>query len=257
MTNIPRAWRRTLPLASALRRPTIWEKSHYQYRNPGGRYSCPASQMLPVSPRWVESRGRGRQRSSVSSAPPEPLLSQRKMLGLSGHQAVRGEDILLRAATGDDLTDFLTTVDGTEDDDCLESAGGIAEPTCFFIDWCQAADSEVIGEPGCRLWCGEVVSRSGGGVADPSYVHEQAAGAGAFSKALQMAKHDVLEAPVVPYACARSYAPGLRRIGGSTVSGPRRLGHGACRSRLFCRPTRLRPLSRSNRSVRRAGSTAC
>ena len=125
---------------------------------------------------------------------------------------VQGEDIWVRAATGNEVTTLLTT-GLAEQDDGLEWPGDPAAATGFAIEWCETADSEVMSEPGCGLWCGEVLLGSGEGVAGPFYVHEQAAQAWAFSTALGMAEGDVLEAQVVPYTCARSFAPGLLRSG--------------------------------------------
>ena len=124
---------------------------------------------------------------------------------------VQDDEILIRAATGEEVTELLT-VGGCEDDG-LDWPGDPAVPTGYVIEWCETADCDVVSEPGCRLWSGEVILRSGKGIAGPFYVFEQAACAWAFSTALGLPEEEVFEAQVVPYACALSRAPALLRGG--------------------------------------------
>ena len=125
---------------------------------------------------------------------------------------VQRKDIWIRAVTGDEVADLLTT-GVVEPGDSLEWPGDPAAATSFAIEWCETADSEVMSEQSCGLWCGEVLLRSGDGVAGPFYAHEEAAQAWAFSTAIGMADGDVLDVQIVPYTCARSFGPGLLRGG--------------------------------------------
>jgi len=118
---------------------------------------------------------------------------------------VRGEEILVRAATGGEL---LTQGD-LVDPERIDWPGDPASPTGHEIVWQEAQSDEPRVEDGCRLWAGEVILSARDGLAGPFYVHELAARAWAFSTALGLPERDVLEAQVVPYACAGSSAPAL------------------------------------------------
>jgi hypothetical protein len=87
------------------------------------------------------------------------------------------------------------------------------------VEWqCNSNDVPNF-EDGCRLWAGEVLLSSGQGLAGPFYVHELAAGAWAFSEALKLPESEVFEVQVVPYVCARSFAPSLLRGGEDAYRG--------------------------------------
>src|SRR5271166_6384234 len=97
---------------------------------------------------------------------------------------MRDGDLWVRAATGEEVTELLTS-GGYEDDD-LDWPGDPADATGHVITWQEHSGGEVCMEPGCRVWSGEVILQSGKGVTGPFYVHE---------------------------AAARSAAPGLLRLG--------------------------------------------
>lgn len=132
----------------------------------------------------------------MTSVFPEPLTVE-----------IRGDDLWVRAATGDEVTEMLTN--GGSEDDGLDWPGDPADVTGHEFTWRECVDSPVHLEPTYRVWSGEVLLESGGGVTSPFYVHEQAARAWAFSTAIGMRPAEVFEAQVVPYAVARSFAPGL------------------------------------------------
>lgn len=123
-----------------------------------------------------------------------------------------GEEILIRAATGDEVSEFLTS-GAVEDEENRDWPGDPAESTGHRIEWQEAANGEPAIEEACRLSSGEILFPSGRGVAGPFYVHEQAARGGAFSEALRLPGSEVFKAQVVPYACAKGFAPALLRGG--------------------------------------------
>ena len=118
------------------------------------------------------------------------------------------EVVRVRAATGEEMTEFLTAGD-IPNDDGVEWSGDPAMPAGREIDWQETEDHEVETERACYLWSGEVILKSGRGESGPFFVHEQAARAWALATALSMPERDVLEMQVVPYACVRRFAPGL------------------------------------------------
>jgi hypothetical protein len=112
--------------------------------------------------------------------------------------AEHGLHVLVRAATGDEAA-YLLCPDDEQDEDCPESAGR-------DITWQQAEDSEDTTEPAVVLWSGEVLLKTGMGVAGPFYTHQSAAAAWAFSTALGMAPAEVFGAQLVRWLCAESKA---------------------------------------------------
>jgi hypothetical protein len=123
-----------------------------------------------------------------------------------------GDEVRVRAATGDELTAFLTVGDASNPDD-FEWPGDPALPAGREIEWQEKQDSKVELDRACHLWCGEVILNSGSGTSGPFYVHQQAARSWAFSTALTVPEHGICEFQVVPYACARRFAPDLIRAG--------------------------------------------
>ena len=119
--------------------------------------------------------------------------------------AEHGLHVLVRAATGDEAA-YLLSPDDEEDGDCPESAGR-------DITWQQAEDSEDVTERAVVLWSGEVLLKSGKGLAGPFYTHQSAAAAWAFSTALGMPRAEVFGAQLVRWLCAKSKA-GLLLAGG-------------------------------------------
>ncbi len=117
-------------------------------------------------------------------------------------------EVRLRAATGDEVTELLTT-------------GGFL-PLGREVEWQIDESDPPTREDSCRLWAGEVLLCSGQGLAGPFYIHEIAARAWAFSEALKQARGDVFEIQIVPYACARSFASALLQEGEVAYRGFRR-----------------------------------
>ena len=112
--------------------------------------------------------------------------------------AEHGLHVLVRAATGDEAA-YLLCPDDEQDAGCPESAGR-------DITWQQAEGSEETTEPAVVLWSGEVLLKTGMGVAGPFYTHQSAAAAWAFSTALGMAPAEVFGAQLVRWLCSESKA---------------------------------------------------
>jgi len=85
------------------------------------------------------------------------------------------------------------------DEDRPESAGR-------DITWQQAEDSEEVTERAVVLWSGEVLLKSGKGLAGPFYTHQSAAAAWTFSTGLSMPRAEVFGAQLVRWLCAKSKA---------------------------------------------------
>jgi len=151
----------------------------------------------------IEAAGFGPELPSVlvSSAYPFPLTCQ----------ALRGE-LFVRAATGEEVTDALTTGPDEEGDD-LEWPGDPPRFMAIDMTWQERPDSDFEEDRAVELWTGEVLLRSGQGVAGPFYVHQMAATAWTASTALGLPEGEVFECQVVPYLCARRFAPALLRGG--------------------------------------------
>jgi hypothetical protein len=146
-----------------------------------------------------------------------PLLESPTVVVTDGYPFPLAAEIVkdgvwVRAATGEEVTSFLTT-GGIPDADGLLWPGDPAMPTGHEIEWQEKRDSEVQFARGCHLWSGEVILKSGRGCFSPFYVHEEAARSWALAMALLMEETDVLELQIVPYACARRFAPDLINIG--------------------------------------------
>jgi len=110
--------------------------------------------------------------------------------------------VLIRAATGDETLDLLSTADDTNPDSTRET-----------ITWQEGQDGAPVTEPAVFLWSGEVLLNSGHGEAGPFYTLRMAAYAWAFSTALKTPTGDVCSAQVVTYLCARSTAGQLMEGG--------------------------------------------
>jgi hypothetical protein len=133
----------------------------------------------------------------VTDAYPFPLAAE-----------IVGEWVRVRAATGEEMTAFLTVGDLPSGDD-FEWPGDPALPAEREIEWQEKQDSEGQLDRACHLWSGEVILNSGRGTSGPFYVHERAARAWAFATALAMPDRDMCQLQVVPYACIRRFAPNL------------------------------------------------
>ena len=123
--------------------------------------------------------------------------------------AKHGLHVLVRAATGDEATYPLCAAD--------EEDGGHPETTGRDITWQQVQDSEDLTEPAVVLWSGEVLLKTGRGVAGPFYTHQLAAAAWAFSTALGMQREEVFSAQLVRWLCAKSRAALLIENGDSEL----------------------------------------
>jgi hypothetical protein len=123
-----------------------------------------------------------------------------------------GDEVQVRAATGDELTAFLTVGDAPNPDD-FEWPGDPALPAGREIAWQEKQDSEIELDRACHLWCGEVILNSGSGTSGPFYMHEQAARSWAFSTALTLPEQNIWELQVGAYDCVRRFAPNLISLG--------------------------------------------
>jgi hypothetical protein len=85
-----------------------------------------------------------------------------------------GDEVHVRAATGDELTAFLTVGDAPNPDD-FEWPGDPALPAGREIAWQEKQDSEIELDRACYLWSGEVILNSGSGTSGPFYVHASSA----------------------------------------------------------------------------------
>jgi hypothetical protein len=137
----------------------------------------------------------------VTDAYPFPLAAE-----------IVGDEVCVRAATGEEMTAFLTVGDVPNPDD-FEWPGDPALPAGREIEWQDTQNGEVQVDPACLLWSGEVILNSGSGTSGPFYVHEQAARAWAFSTALTMPEHGLCGLQVVPFACVRRFTPALIKAG--------------------------------------------
>jgi len=109
-----------------------------------------------------------------------------------------GLHVLVRPATGDEAA-YLLSPDDEQAGNCPESAGR-------DVTWQRTEDSEDVTEPAVILWSGEVLLKSGKGLAGPFYTHQSAAAAWAFSTALGMSRAEVFAAQLVRWLCAKSKA---------------------------------------------------
>jgi hypothetical protein len=123
-----------------------------------------------------------------------------------------GDEVRVRAATGEEMTAFLT-VGGVPNPDDFEWPGDPALPAGREIEWQETLDGDVRLDPACHLWSGEVILNSGHGTSSPFFVHERAAHAWVFSATLTIPERDICQLQVVPYACVRRFAPDLINLG--------------------------------------------
>ena len=140
-------------------------------------------------------------------------------------------ELRLRAATGDEVTELLTT-GGFPPEPGAKWPGDPALALGREVEWQIDESDPPTREDSCRLWAGEVLLCSGQGLAGPFYIHEMAARAWAFSEALKQVREEVFEIQVVPYACARCFAPALLREGEVAYRG-------------FCRRYAISPIQAS------------
>ena len=129
-------------------------------------------------------------------------------------------ELFVRAATGEEVTDTLATGD-FEPGDSLNWPGDVPQRLGRDLSWRERPGDPIEEDPAVRLWAGEIILRTGQGIAGPFFIHQLAATAWVFSNALWQAEEDVFESQVVLYACIRQFAPGLL-LGGDKEA--RRLG---------------------------------
>ena len=120
--------------------------------------------------------------------------------------------LFVRAATGAEVTDTLST-GACEPGDGLDWPGDVPQRLGRDLSWRERSGDPIGDGPAVRLWAGEVLLRSGLGLAGPFFIHQLAATAWAVSTALGQAEDDVFESQVTPYACVRQFAAGLLRGG--------------------------------------------
>jgi len=93
---------------------------------------------------------------------------------LESPTVIVGDAVHVRAATGDELTAFLTVGDAPNPDD-FEWPGDPALQAGREIAWQEKQDSEIELDRACYLWSGEVILNSGSGTSGPFYVHASSA----------------------------------------------------------------------------------
>jgi hypothetical protein len=145
--------------------------------------------------------------SRLEQGAAEPLLNVVTVFMTSNYDTVlaaeisddakHGPHVLVRAATGDEAAYPLSSDD--EEGELTANAGG-------DITWQETKDSAEMTEPAVVLWSGEVLLKTGKGVAGPFYTHKSAATAWAFSTAVGMPPDEVFGAQLVRWLCARSKA---------------------------------------------------
>ena len=119
--------------------------------------------------------------------------------------------IFIRAATGAEVIDALTT--GGAEAEQQSWPGDAPTPVGGIVRWQQYQGDMPHDEQAVLLWEAEVLFKDGHGQAGSFFVHETAAAAEAFSSALAQPAGYVFECQIVPYACARQFAPSLLQQG--------------------------------------------
>jgi hypothetical protein len=142
-----------------------------------------------------------------------PLFESPTVVGTNAYSfplaaEITDDGVLVRAATGEEVTAFLTLGIAAHRDDFVWP-GDPAMPTGREIEWQERQDGEVHIERACHLWSNEVILKSGHSSSGPFYVHEEAARAWALATALSYPEENLFIMQVVPYACVRRFAPGL------------------------------------------------
>jgi hypothetical protein len=137
---------------------------------------------------------------------PTVLITDAYSFALAAEMVSGG--VRVRAATGDELTAFLTRGD-VPNPDHFAWPGDPGLPAGREIDWQEHEDSDLETSRACCLWSGEVTLVSGRGMSGPFYVHEEAGRASSLAMALSLPEAEIFELQVVRYACVRRFAPGL------------------------------------------------
>ena len=120
-------------------------------------------------------------------------------------------DVFVRAATGAEVVDALTTGD-TE----AEKSSWPGDPPTLLdgvVRWQHHPGEAPVEEQAVLVWEAEVLFKDGRGQGGAFFTQETAAAAEAFSSALAQPAGAVFECQIVPYACARGLAPSLLREG--------------------------------------------
>lgn len=119
--------------------------------------------------------------------------------------------VFVRAATGAEVVDALAT-----DDTEAEKNSWPGDPPTLLegvVRWQHHPGDPPIEEQAVLVWEAEVLFKDGHGQGGAFFAQETAAAAEAFSSALAQPGRDVFECQIVPYACARQFAPLLLRQG--------------------------------------------
>lgn len=119
--------------------------------------------------------------------------------------------VFVRAATGAEVVDALAT-----DDTEAEKNSWPGDPPTLLegvVRWQHHPGEPPIEEQAVLVWEAEVLFKDGHGQGGAFFAQEAAAAAEAFSSALDQPARDVFECQIVPYACARQFAPLLLRQG--------------------------------------------
>ena len=114
-------------------------------------------------------------------------------------------------ATGAEVVDALAT-----DDTEAEKNSWPGDPPTLLegvVRWQHHPGEPPIEEQAVLVWEAEVLFKDGHGQGGAFFAQEAAAAAEAFSSALAQPARDVFECQIVPYACARQFAPLLLRQG--------------------------------------------
>ena len=119
--------------------------------------------------------------------------------------------VFVRAATGAEVVDALAT-----DDTEAEKNSWPGDPPTLLegvVRWQHHPGDPPIEEQAVLVWEAEVLFKDGHGQGGAFFAQETAAAAEAFSSALAQPGRDVFGCQIVPYACARQFAPLLLRQG--------------------------------------------
>ena len=119
--------------------------------------------------------------------------------------------VFVRAATGAEVVDALAT-----DDTEAEKNSWPGDPPTLLegvVRWQHHPGEPPIEEQAVLVWEAEVLFKDGHGQGGAFFAQEAAAAAEAFSSALAQPARDVFECQIVPYACARQFAPLVLRQG--------------------------------------------
>ena len=148
--------------------------------------------------------------STVVGPTPHVLFTSSYHVPLTVDTAADG-GTFIRAATGAEVMDALTTGDAEVEQQAWSGDG----PTLVhrIVRWQQHQGDMPHEEKAVLVWEAEVLFRDGHGQGCSFFAHQTAAAAEAFSSVLAQPTGQVFECQIVPYACARQFAPLLLQQG--------------------------------------------